>query len=141
MKFKNSLHAFFNHPQSRYFLLAMAVILVVAPIWWSVDQGSKPLRVAGEARVITELGKSRRIFEGGVTPSMTIFEAILAASEAGKITVKYSVDQNNYLRIIEMGEYPGGMIEVLKNYRPVDPKRLHATPTKPGDIIVVTTNE
>ena len=137
MNYKNHFYTFFN--QSTNPIIMAAVILAV--IWaLIVSSGSETLRAAGEARVVFDFKDSDRVFEGWVGPSMSVFEAILVAAQAGDIPLEYSLNQKGEMVVERVDKYnlSENRIRISRNYQPVSLSAVHRYALKPGDVIRVT---
>lgn len=112
-------------------------------VWLVVSFLISPDRYNREATLILAFeneGKGR-IFQGEVVAGMTIFDALIASSEAGQIKLDYDMDSDNKIKI----ETLNGYYDILKdqylvfylNNGKIDRESIHTIEIKPGDTVEV----
>lgn len=116
----------------------LVVIVVIFGFYSGFFQGL--FSSVNMARLEIDFGERRRVFEGELTPEMSVLDALLAASRGGDFEVRYAIleDAADIMRINGFTEdgLDGEWFFYL-NGRKIEAAEIHKIRVKSGDKILV----
>ncbi len=123
-------------------LLGITAVLIVVFLSWSsaLHPNSKINNRpdSGTATLILAFDNIERTFEGETTPGMTILDAMVVSTKAGKISISYWINNKNETTVKALDDHKTiSDLTVYLNSRKINIKELNKTLIKPGDIIKV----
>lgn len=122
-------------------LLGVMAAGVVIFSFWSLGRDFSSRLAGNEATLTFFLGNDKRTFRGEVFDKMTILDALVASTQAGKIKVLYTLDSNNDTYIEEINGYQSiSNTQIYLNSQKIDAQDLNKITIKPGDTIEIRTN-
>jgi hypothetical protein len=98
---------------------------------------------SGEATLVLafENNGQGRAFTGEVVRRMTIFDALLASSDAGNIEIKYEIDPSGKIKITELNSFTKELekknLVFYLNNKKIDEDSIARVEIHPGDTIEV----
>ena len=119
--------------------LIVVVVLSLAIFNFMMFAGLKH----GQATLILafENNGQGRIFMGEVVPRMTVLDALITSSRAGRIEFKYVINPNNQTKIVGLNSYTDTLakkhLTFYVNKDRVDESSINKVEIKPGDTIEV----
>lgn len=123
--------------------IALVIILVITVVF--IDQTFRQNTVSTssptQASLLINFENKQRLFEGTVVGSMTMLDALGAATTAGQIKLKYTIGKDNAVEIIEINDHINHTVNKIFNFYlngdKVDSKNINQTPIKNGDKIEI----
>lgn len=115
----------------------LAILIIALGFYFAFFQDTSPLN---SAHLEIDSGEKRRAFEGEIVSSMSVLDALLAASRGGDFEVRYAIikDATDVMKIngwVEDGL--DGKWNFYLNDRKVEANQIHKTPIKAGDKILI----
>ncbi len=123
-------------------LISFGVFLVLTSSILYLSLMSEMSKNSNVARVELYLEEEKRIFEGETIENMTVLDAMYAASIAGNITFKYTLDpEKNVTKVSALDGITyrsnSNSPDFYLNSEKIETEIIHAVTIKPGDVIVV----
>lgn len=123
--------------------IAIVIILVMTVIF--IDQTFRQDTVSTtsptQASLLINFENKQRLFEGIVVSGMTMLDALSAATTAGQIKLKYSINEDNAVEITEINDHINHTADKVFNFylngNKVDADNINQIPIQNGDKIEI----